>query len=97
MKIKEQAAEALRLDPFAKTFICTTQCTKEGCECFVRRTSGNFPCLDCCTIKNKTWAKNNKKKVKKYYAAWYQENREFCLNKDKANYLKRKEAQLAAV
>ena len=95
--IKQQAEEALRLDPFAKTFVCETQCTKEGCECFLRRTSGNFPCLACCTIKNKQWAIDNKDKAKKYSTAWYQENREYCLNRDKANYLKRKEAQLAAV
>lgn len=95
--IKQQAEEALRLDPFAKTFICTTQCTKEGCECFLRRTSGNFPCLACCTIKNKQWAKINKAKAKNDFAAWYQNNKEYCIKKDRANYLKRKEAQLAAV
>lgn len=95
--IKQQAEEALRLDPFAKTFVCETQCTKEGCECFLRRTSGNFPCLACCTRKNKQWAIDNQDKVKTYYSGWYQNNKEYCIKKDRANYLKRKESKLAAV
>lgn len=91
MNIKEQAAEALRIDPFAKTFVSANRCVKCGRN--VRRTSGSYPCVYCCSVKNKKWAQENKEKAKKDFAAWYQKNKAYCLAKDRANYLKRKEAR----
>lgn len=95
--IKQQAEDALKRDPFAKTFVSENPCVKDGCGCLIRRTSGNFSCVACCSIRTKRWAKMNKDKAKKDYAAWYEKNKEYCAKKDRANYLKRKEAQLAAV
>lgn len=91
--IKEQAIEALKHDPFAKTFVSTKQCVKDGCGCFVRRTSGNFSCLNCCNKRNKAWHAKNKDKAKKDFAAWYEKHKDYCNKKDRANYLKRKEAR----
>lgn len=91
--IKEQAIEALRRDPFAKTFISTKRCEKEGCGCFIRRTTGNYPCLECCSRKSKAWYLNNKAKAKKHFAEWHQENKDYCNIKARINYQKRKEAR----
>lgn len=91
--IKEQAIEALKRDPFAKTFISTKRCEKDGCGCFVRRTTGSYPCLECCSKKNKEWYLRNKAKAKKDFAAWYEKHKDYCNTKARADYLKRKEAR----
>jgi len=93
MKIKQQAEIALLADPFAKTFICETVCSRSGCDCYVRRTSGSFDCQECSKKRSAARRLNKPGEAKKDNKSWYAANKEYVRQYNKARYLRRKERE----
>jgi len=96
MKIKDQAAEALRIDPFAKTFICDKPC-KGGRGGFERYVINGFKCVTCQRKKNLDRIAADPEKHKERQREYLNKNRDYVLMKARADWHRRKEAQLAAV
>ncbi len=89
--LKEQANDALKLDPCAITFISDKKCVKECCGSFKRYTENRQRCASCQSVKNKTQYNANKEKSKAYNRAWYLANKEYCQARNRARYLVKKE------
>lgn len=97
MTIKDQAIEALRLNPLAKTFMCNKQCDHEGCVSYERYTIHSFNCVACRRRENLVYIAKNPELHKKRQKEWNEKNHDYRLLKARADWHRRKEAKRESV
>lgn len=95
MKIKDQAKAYIELNPLDKTFISNSACKK--CGGFERYTRIKHPCVSCQREKNHKEYKQDPDGHKTSNKAWHQKNKEYVKSKARADYLRRKESESAAI
>lgn len=96
MKIKDQAAAALMADPFAKTFICDKPCKHNGCGGLERYVINGFTRVVCNRRRNLEVIARNPERHRENQRLWNEKNHEYRLVKARADWHRKKDAQLAA-